>query len=266
MKKTVVYIVGLSHSGSTFLDFFLSHHKDILGLGEVYSILINKKSNFEKTESVCSCGNLLINCDIWSKYKLSKSNIDHIEKYRHILNFLRDRNEKIIIDSSKNLWMIDVLRKLRDNGDINLKILFLARDARGWAASRKDLGRGVNAINRPYIYYFYLWYKQNKNILKFLKDNNLSYKIVSYERIAFETEKALKDIFSFLEISYDGFDLSKKANSHIAYGNRTKKNKNNKLIYDSRWITRYWLNIQFILAPNIFKWNNNLIYKSKKYE
>jgi len=125
MKK-IIYIVGLSHSGSTLLDFLLSHHPEILGLGEVFYFLNKKRSTFEKTELTCSCGGEMSDCYFWSRYKHNESatSESYIDKYRRVLQMSSCLSKDIVVDSSKKLKALRPLRELQENKEMRIKAVF----------------------------------------------------------------------------------------------------------------------------------------------
>lgn len=264
--NTVIYITSLSYSGSTLLDFLLSHHKKILGLGEVFSVLNGKDHSFEKTKDVCSCGVKMDNCIFWSKYKnlISGKELKYIDKYKKILSLANDNNKNIIIDSSKKIASLDYLKILEDKNEIKLKIIFLLKDVRGWAVSSINGDRRSGISPRTYFYYFISWYRSNKYIKKYLKKNNIDFIQIGYEELCFNNELILNKIFNFVEVSKNDFSLNNLPNTHIAFGNRMKKDKDKrkKIVYDSKWINKYWLNLLILFFPHIFSWNKKNVYSN----
>lgn len=257
MKK-IIYIASLSHSGSTLLDFLLSHHPNIVGLGEIYSVIINKKSNLEKTTSTCSCGQELNQCPIWSQYQPSSEN--YTDAYREIITKLEsNKTFSAVVDSSKNIRYLNFLIDLEKNKEIELKVIFLIRDARGWAASFSDIGRKDGQLLKPPAYGLYRWLQGNKKIKKFLDDNRLSYLTIGYDELCFQTLPTLEKIIQFigLDLKKISLDQQQLPNSHIAYGNRAKLtlNQNKQINYDTRWFNRFWLNLFFLLIPQVRRWN-----------
>lgn len=269
MKK-VIYILGLDHSGSTILDIILSKHPETVGLGETYAVLREKERAFEDTHNFCSCGSDLEKCPLWKEYLVwQKENKgkSYENKYKNLLKIVSEKIGKdVVIDSSKNDWMLEVIKKLSDAGEVDLKVIFLLRDARGWAASRYDLGVKAGRKIRFYPKYFYNWYKMNRKLKKLLEKDNYDYIQVSYEELAFNTEEKIRDIFEFTGLDPDIFNIDFPPNTHIAYGNRTKKDAHKKkaILYDSRWFHRFWLNFFFVLMPHIFFWNKKNVALEKK--
>ena len=168
----VVYIVGLGHSGSTLLDLLLSGHPRIMGLGEIGSVLWNKTRSGEYTEHICSCKQLMNECEFWSQFKTTKGR-DKIEEYRSVLHLTREFGKKVIVDSSKNLPPLECLKQLHDNKEIELKVIFLVKDKRGWAASMKKADKRWGKEEKASFHYWGIWYYRNNEIKKYLVRNNI---------------------------------------------------------------------------------------------
>lgn len=57
-----LYICGAGHSGSTLLDMLLGSHSRIASLGEIINLPMDLATN-----SPCTCGKTVRECDLWSK-------------------------------------------------------------------------------------------------------------------------------------------------------------------------------------------------------
>ena len=62
MKKTILFIVGLGHSGSTILDMALGSHPDAFSLGEIVHLPSQMLGNI-----MCVCGKSTRDCPFWLK-------------------------------------------------------------------------------------------------------------------------------------------------------------------------------------------------------
>ncbi len=268
----IIYVLGLSHSGSTLLDFLLSHHKKVVGLGESYSVLENKFSNAEETEKICSCGKNLSSCDLWSNYPQNQKKNDKqaaIASYKKIINLAFSiPGKEVVVDSSKKIWLLEELLKMQAAKELDLKIIFLVREARSWSTSYIEGGRRTNQWIKPPIFPLHRWYFENRKIKNFLDKNKIPYFQTSYSSICFETDETIGKILDFAGLPREEFYWDNNPDSHIAYGNRAKFDlmEHKKISYDSRWIHRYWLNLFFTLMPHIYLWNkkNVILLRYKK--
>lgn len=258
----VIYIVGLNHSGTTILDLALSHHPSIIGLGEVYNVLREKEKSGENTKDSCSCGNTLKQCRFWSKYKNEGS---FIEKYQQILTLAHKNKKNIIVDSSKRLESFDYLLKLHNSKDIDLRVIFIIKDARSWAQSLRNAQKRTQQHQRSYLTSFFYWHKHNKYTQTFLKNNKVPYCQIGYEELCFSTQQTLNTLLSFIGVSRKDFSLNNTPTTHIAYGNRTKlKQQQFTIEYNPQWTVNYALTLSFLALPHIFKWNKNNTYGNVK--
>ena len=63
---TVVYVAGLSHSGSTLLHMMLASHPRAVGLGEAFKTLAPGPSGLARSRSRrCTCGKAMEDCPFW---------------------------------------------------------------------------------------------------------------------------------------------------------------------------------------------------------
>jgi len=243
----IIYILSLPHSGSTVLDYYLSFHKDILGLGEIYSVLKGKKFSFEQTHSICSCGLDMNDCNFWSSF---------------LKEFKKSFGKNVIVDSSKDLAHLKPTIPLLKNNLADLRVVFLIRDARGWAKSITEIEKKRGKFPKLYFYWFYLWYKRNKEMKKFLIKNKLNFIQISYEEFCFKPRETINKILRFADLSPDLFNLNNKPNTHIAFGNRVKKDNERlrNISYDNRWQKDWWLRVSLLFLPHIYFWNKRNIY------
>ena len=88
--KTIVFIVGAGHSGSTLLSKALNSHSKVFSLSEI--------SNFEedivKEFSICGCGQNIHDCQFWERInqKLINLNGFGIKQHPRLYNLKRDKH------------------------------------------------------------------------------------------------------------------------------------------------------------------------------
>lgn len=271
-KIKVIYIASLSHSGSTLLDYLLSFHKDIVGLGEVGSTIGTRQPLHGDADKICSCGLAPENCPVWSSYERTFDPSDRSEKTvsernLNILHIARSTTGRsVMIDSTKRMRGVRRTHALAKDGQIEMKLVFLVRDARGWADSLARVALKEGGIRRPHFWYLFLWRKMNRELEKEIKKEGIPFFRVSYERLCFDTENTLNEIFSFVGVSQEDFRPNAKPCSHIAGGNPMKKEAISgfRLHYDDRFMRKYWLNLSLFLFPWIFKMNKRLVYPERK--
>ena len=295
--RKLVFIVGLSRVGSTMLDLVLGCNPRFIGLGETFQVLRPDMNRFERDE-YCSCGNLTCDCSFWgvvAKRLKEKKTANLDERYRIILQVFSDLygQESILVDSSK---LLDVLKQVVHLPNVEVKVIYLIRDVRAWTISRLNnrikspeyyrrdgyyvkklaykLGWKINLVKwglpfltRLSIYYFILWYIQNKQIRDYLKKAEIDHFCLGYDELGMNPELMMKKIFEFLEEDIVNPDFSSlNSRSHILVGNTKKSNSSRRknIYYDNRWMYRNeWLRSAALL-PKIMRYNANEVYKNIK--
>lgn len=240
MKQKVIFIMGLGHSGSTFLQLLLSSHPSIIGFGEIALLLKtlkNQSAPFDLPN--CSCGKKPQQCEVWNKFLQDYNpNMTNKELYLSIIKLFQVHFPgKILIDSSKNLDSFKEYYSTYDKNLIDLKVIFLSRDFRGWINSRKKNNKRKNRKDYGLLFNSYKWFYRNFRKLKFLKKINQDFLSINYETLVFNTDQTFKKILHYLELDFMEPDLEK-ACTHDIFGNRMKndKKKNTKVYYDHKWM------------------------------
>jgi hypothetical protein len=265
----IIYIAGSSRSGSTFLEMLLSSHPEIIGLGEI-GLLLKKYINEKKEirDILCSCGKLASECDFWGQLmpELRNESLESAHfKIRHYFEAMH--SDKILLDCSKSreyLTKYYLNKNCENHGTLELKVLFLIRDYRGWSLSIGKNRKNGGEINYGFIYNSYAWLYSNLKTLTFLKQKKIDFMCTLYENIIFNPSTELSRISDFIGITYkpDIFNL-KDAKSHELHGNDMRHDpvKSNKIYYDNSWI-RDWRPtiLQPLLLP-VMSFNHYLYSK-----
>ena len=297
VRRKIVFILGLSRVGSTMLDLVLGSNPKFVGLGEIYQVIRPDLNRFEGNE-YCTCGKLTQECSFWgvAARSLKENKAAGIEeRYMHILRTFQNvyGSDKIMVDSSK---LLDVLKTVVRLPDIEVKVIYLIRDVRAWTVSRLNFrkkapqaykrngsylkrltfkfGWKINfikwclpALTKMPLYYFILWYIQNKQIKNFLERNKIDSFTLGYDELGLSPELMMEKIFEFLEEDYIGPNFcSINSQSHVLIGNNNKADSKRRsgIFYDNRWLYRNeWL-LPAALLPNIMKYNAQQVYRNIK--
>lgn len=216
-NRTIIYISGEGHSGTTLLDVILGAKKSAFSSGEL--IFFAQKGI--KNREYCACGNPVPSCSIWSNIirewdKVRTLDLDEYIKLqsrltskRYILSsyislrnpskklhcFLEDTNKlfdlifkitdsKVIIDSSKAPGRLLVLKKL----NYKIKVMHLTRRFGDVLNSyKKEVPRNLEeGIEHDIVplgssYVFRSWLL--KNFLTYVLSIGISYKRIKYENL-----------------------------------------------------------------------------------
>lgn len=257
MKQEVTYILGLGHSGSTILDILLSHHSDVLGLGETVGVLHNKNTSEEQTKELCSCSEPMTRCPFWSAYYAKvQPNDDDTKKYHALLETSTTFARGHVVDSSKKIEYLPLLKKLHDEGVITLRVLFLLKDARAWSVSMQKRDTRINTRPKSSLYYQYIWYKKNKEMLHVLESEGIEYMEVKYKELCMHTEEMVQKMCTFMHLDPQKFSLDNTPESHVAFGNRAKKQEGRlEVVYDDAWKSQRIPRLVHWLLPQVCRWN-----------
>ncbi len=272
-KMKIIFILGSGHCGSTLLDIVLSLNNEIFGLGEIGNI--NKNS-------VCSCGESLDGCSIWSK--INFGNYDFLKIYRFKKDFVFNKNNfislknkkiiknreeiirqnekiyenilkisqsSIIIDSSKDIHRFEFLMQ---SDKIEPSILHIVRDGRAvaWSYYKKY---------KKCFRYILKWGLENLKIEILKRRYKAPFIFVSYNEFTNNPELVLKNILKKLNLNNYNLDLKNIKVGHQISGNRMRFNKNIEIKEDEDWKINMPLRIEIIF--NIFFGWLNYYYNKK---
>jgi hypothetical protein len=260
MRPRIIYILSLPHSGSTFLQYCLSNQPGILGLGEVEQL--SRLKGWRDPSLPCSCGKPLGTCQLWTNLQPA-SQEDPLDWYRRLSRSVAENYPDFAywVDSSKTWAGISPWLQLKKDDLIReIYILFLVRDARGWALSDQNTRRRKNYPSRPLYGALREWYKTHKLFLQLLSTHNIPHQVLSYEGLVFQNRKALTRIASFLDIQLHYGQQSSTFDNpvvHDVFGNRIKDDAvmRSQIIYDDGWLYSKPINL---LAMTLFPlWSLN---------
>ena len=270
--KNLVYITGFDRSGSTLVMNYLSNAYGMIAVGETKH-LFNDGMNFNST--LCSCGELLKNCPIWSRIEnelivnnIEKNNIFFKKYLRNssVLNFLFNKrflerfssnntlkdienvffslNHDNIIDSSKTITYGHVLSKFPKDNFINILVI---RNPIGVFNSMKKKMKKSEIINeKSYMFqtknYFFVsirWILINSLaiLLNCFKKN---FFIIKYEDFILNPKKQLKKVGIILNKESnlgDEFHMIREFDHSIS-GNPSRMTKRIKFQLDNEWVKK----------------------------
>jgi hypothetical protein len=287
MKQKLVFIASLSHSGSTLINLLLGSHPQLVGLGEVDTVLQMDPAQLESEKVMrCSCGQRVANCVFWTPAIAalqSRPDATMGERYRTLSEIFQAQYgpDFYIADSSKYLGQ---LRTVLSLPDVDLKVIHLIKDVRGFAISQRDstsaaikyhhlpLLLGSSSFSRwVYLhtirastYLFWKWYLRNQALVRLLNRCEVAHLRVGYDQLAQHPEQVLPLIYEFLELETSG-DLSlvpKQTNSHAFMGNPMLGDpaKMGSILYDDRWKARRDWRLAARLFPFILAFNDREVY------
>jgi hypothetical protein len=209
-KRKVIFIVGVSHCGSTLLDLIMGSHSKAFSLGE----LKNLPGRIEKQ----ICGVCADRCEFWDKtvsHDMLRSYVSgsgggslrsfYYKKFGsfrfNIYKYLMDLSSKdIMIDSSKSTaWVRRQLRPRWHWQKIVPYFVYLTRDGRAVTNSllRKYPEIGMENCARNWVNNVRYIKRRFK---KFPDDQRIQ---VSYEHLATDPEKVIRSICHLIGEPYE---------------------------------------------------------------
>ena len=286
MKQKVVFIASLSHSGSTLLNLLLGNHPKLIGLGEIDTILHMTPARLESEKVMrCSCGQRVADCQFWSpaiSALLAHSQATLRERYSILFDTFQTiyGDEYQIVDASK---YINALRLMSALSEIELKVVHLIKDVRGFVVSHRDATEAemkyrhlpvfgstkfsrwlyLHTIKTP-SYLFWKWYLRNTAIMRLLDSSSIQQHRVGYDELAQHPKEILLQLYELLEVepASDSATIPRQTNSHVFMGNPmlADQEKMGAVRYDDRWKTRRDWRIASELFPHILRFNNEVVY------
>ena len=269
----IIYIAGSQNSGTTLLNIILGGHSNLVGLGEIFQLLKQKKHGLylaEKLEENCSCGVKAKDCVFWGEVsrRLDARHGEHIHQRYNIVRevFLEQFGpDRIIVDSSKSL---SYLKTLADEPGIDFIPVHMTRDVRAYCISRIDRAIRDNSKRkmRKAATHLRKWYRGNLKMSQYLETGNRPYFRLGYEELSLFPDKLVPALSAWLGLAYEpGMLKLAPEGCHIVHGNRMRDqpDKNRSISYDNRWFYRSeWL-APFILSGKTRKLNNQLVYQNE---
>lgn len=263
MKPTIVYILGVGHSGTTILQYLLASGRGTLGLGEVRKLADN--SDWERETEACSCGVDVGACAVWSDLKPAPGE-SKAAWYRRVADTLSHRYPNVThwIDSSKTPGGLQTWLELHRDGIVgDIRLLFLVRNVHGWVVSDERTRRRKNWPRRPTLMPILSWWRAQAGIEKFLAAGGLDYRVVYYEGMIFRTQKVMEEIADYTGIERSELDWEaglRHGEVHDVFGNRVKNDlaRRGRLTYEDDWQYRPWLSLLTLIVWPAWRMNARL--------
>lgn len=206
MNKQVIFIAGTGHCGSTLIDLVLGSNDEVKSLGELKSLQKNVPpyNQFWTPELISKLkthyrykNNRIIS---YNYHRFPKSKLFENRSHLYSTLFENSKGERILIDSSKDLFWIKRGYFHLQNSQIASKILHIEREPIAVinSYSRKYPERAFDLIVKD------IKRRIEKNN-KFLGDlpNEKKYS-VNYESFCKNPEYILKGLCDFLRIEFSG--------------------------------------------------------------
>ena len=271
-KLKLIFICSRARSGSTVLQAMLSTAQQLVGVGE---ILENRRylhgTRRYPINDVCNCGNAIEKCVFWGNGFLNSMAGKSVEAtYLAVIeHFVRQYPDKHLVDNSKYIEQFaPCISALSDI--VDLKVLFLVRDFRGWIPSIQQRRKGEKSyggVRYHYVRMAYQWKRRNRDMERLIQDQQLDYLLVLYDRLLLDPEQQIHRIEQFLQLESNTIsqDLSTSF-FHELTGSDTmpERIRSNPIVsYDFRWMADTAPFLWGPLMGPVLQYNKQLWLRSK---
>jgi len=236
-SPTIVYIIGVGHSGTTLLDLLISSHSAVTSVGEAITLSKN-------LDARCTCrARPLRACPFWSEVdsalqrrhglRLHDLDLDADEVdvlLAHNRMFYGVVSEvsggQFIVDSSKRRLR---LAALLESGQFDVRPIHIIRSPFGVSYSNIRKGRSWFSHAREYQH-------NVRGTRQSLRGHD--HAVVRYERLAAEPRAELGPLMAWLGLSFEPAQLDwAQAEHHNIGGNRMRFSTDSTIRLDEKWKT-----------------------------
>ncbi len=269
VRRKVVYLASLPHSGSTLLNLTLGQHPEMIGLGGVGEVMRQiARAPGEVAGQLCSCGATVGACAYWKEVLAAAEALrprTTVECYRVALDvFARVFGPEVwAVDASQTY---EPLAELAGQPDFDVRVLSLVRDFRSAIVSIVDLKRRRRPRRRPR---FFLameaalrWRRENGRIAAAVRASGLPCLPVGYEEYCLSLDASFARVCAFLGIN--PFQPTREVHAgcnHSFVGNDMRKQASKaRVSYDYRWMTRSDWRLPSLLVPGLHRRNLEWVY------
>jgi hypothetical protein len=275
----LLLIRGLGHSGSTILDLALGAHPAMVGLGEAVRLLHKPRPGEEhrgpaqlrgdlRHSRRCTCGALACDCPVWGpmlEWLPAHDDLPLVEKLQRLSGQLAG-----LAGAPTIRWVVDSfqddleLPQLQVEG-LEIRVIFLVRDARSWVHGRCRHGGGGplktwRTLAR--------WLRINRRFEHRLGQCRKPLFRLGYEELALAPEAALGRLCDWLDLPFDPDMVTpgETSKSHILAGNRMRfdPRKRARIRYDGGWLASGLLASRLApLLPPVQAMHRRLVYSNK---
>lgn len=228
----------------------------VVGLGEIYGTF---KDLGRAKKTTCGCGSSAGTCAFWASALNQLNGLEtKTAMYQRLFHAFWEHfgTSYIPVDSSKNIEALKIITQIPD---LDVRVIFLVRDVRGWVTSFKKFPANNKDLSSFRL--FLRWYRNNRRILEYLQESNANFLQLGYEELAINKMKSFQKIADFLGVQQMTTSLRESKNHNIG-GNRMIQDpmKRSDINYDYRWFynPKYWV-LQMLFLPNVMRLNRKLL-------
>ena len=283
LKRRLLLIRGLGHSGTTILDLALGAHPQLIGLGEAARILQSPGPGEEnrgpsqlrgalRFERRCTCGAIAADCPVWGdllEWLPANDRLPLTIKMHHLLEAVDNAS------GTTPTWVVDSFQDdfhlpFHHADDLEIRIIHLTRDLRSWVHSRSRDGRrrghwwpGLKPLLR--------WCRINARHESWLLRCGKPVFRMGYEELALDPEATLRRLCCWLQIPFNARMLRphRHSSSHQLAGNRVRfdAQRSGAIQYDGAWMKETSVLAQMaLMLPWVSSLNRRLVYSCSEVD
>jgi len=273
--RGLLLIRGLGHSGTTILDLALGTHPAVIGVGEAVRLLARPVPGEEQRgpaqlrgdlrhERLCTCGAVAARCPVWGPLLEWLPAHDDLPLEAKVGQLVQQVNR--LPGAAGIEWLVDsfqddLVLPRRTLTGLEIRLLFLVRDARSWVNSRSRPAAGPLAPWRTLA----RWWRSNRRFEAELRGSAKPLFVLGYEELALAPEAALARLCAWLEIPFapEMITPGTTTRSHVLSGNRMRfdPERRSRIRYDGAWLASPALVPRLIpLLPPVASMQRRLVY------
>ena len=225
-RFSVVFVLGIAHSGSTLLGRMLDMHPDVLCVGE----LLRLEEALAREDEKCSCGELVTGCPFWTRWRSrvpEKVQRDYTKLDFTLLDRMRaEENRQVLVDLSKTRGY----RLSKRWREPRVGYILIIRDPRG--VFRSHLARGGEL--EPRLKVHKKWIGRLTDFADDHKDRSL---VLHYEDLVTAPEANIRLICEFLGLTFvpEVLAPSSKVHHFVSANASSYLKSNTGFRLDERW-------------------------------
>lgn len=264
----ILYITGLSRSGTTYLSNLIVSEFNAVSIGEIIKNIEiyqdrREKERYKKENRRCTCGEYPENCLFWGEIL---QGIDEITADEAFDRALQKANKiypnALILDTSKSISRLSKFysQKNIEKHGIQLVSVNIIRHCFGQIESYQKYHKAWNrkGFKSSIIYDAIYWLGRNYKNLRFFNKGTIPCKTIFYEDLIFHKSETVGAIKKFISNEIGVYNSGVSVIHEMSGNEGFKKNGRGEVRYQSQWMFNWrysllsWLMFPFLLINS--KW------------
>ena len=259
----ILYISGLSRSGTTYLSNLIVQEFKAVSLGEIIKNIEiyqnpKEKARYKNEDRKCTCGEYPENCVFWGDMLEGIEDITAYEAFdKVLLKAKRMYPNALILDTSKSIKRLSGFydKNNLDKHKISLVAINIIRNCFGQIESYQKYHKSWNrrGFKSSIAYDAIYWLGSNYRNLRFFKKTEIPCKTIFYEDLIFNKSRTIGAIADFINKEIGHYNSQSSVIHEMSGNEGFKKSKSSDVRYQSQWMfnSKYVL-LSWFLFPFSF--------------